>query len=60
VTHPLGCHRPRIADRMAVATLDQVLVFGRADERVADAACSATTRRGRRVAWTARGIMHRI
>jgi transposase len=27
-THPLGCHRPRIPDRIAFDKLIQVLVFG--------------------------------
>jgi hypothetical protein len=27
-THPLGCHRPRIADRVVFDKLIQVLVFG--------------------------------
>ena len=26
--HPLGCHRPRISDRMVFEKLVQVLVFG--------------------------------
>ncbi len=30
-THPLGCHRPRIADRLVFDKLVQVLVFGCAD-----------------------------
>jgi hypothetical protein len=42
-TYPLGCHRPRIPDRLVFDKLVQVLVFGCADHRVADATCSATT-----------------
>ena len=28
VEHPLGCHRPRISDRLVFEKLIQVLVFG--------------------------------
>ena len=28
VAHPLGCHRPRVADRVVFDKLVQVLVFG--------------------------------
>ena len=47
VSHPLGCHRPRIPDRVVFEKLVQVLVFGCAYERIADASCSATTLRDR-------------
>ena len=46
--HPLGCHRPRIPDRTVFEKLVQVLVFGRAYERIADKTCSATALRRRR------------
>lgn len=55
--HPLGCHRPRIPDRVVFEKLVQVLVFGCAYQRIADATCSATTLRRRRDAWIAAGIM---
>ena len=45
VNHPLGCHRPRIPDRVVFERLVQVLVFGCAYERIADEVCSATTLR---------------
>lgn len=57
VGHPLGCHRPRIPDRVVFDKLVQVLVFGCAYERIADEACSATTLRRRRDAWIAAGVM---
>ena len=57
VTHPLGCHRPRIPDRVVFDKLVQVLVFGCAYWRIADATCSATTLRRRPDAWIAAGIM---
>jgi hypothetical protein len=46
--HPLGCHRPRIPDRVVFEKLVQILVFGCAYERIADRSCSATTLRRRR------------
>ncbi len=36
VDHPLGCHNPRIPDRVVFDKLVQVLVFGCAYERIAD------------------------
>lgn len=54
-THPLGCHRPRIADRLVCEQLLQVLVLGCAYERIADHRCSATTLRTRRNEWIAAG-----
>jgi hypothetical protein len=57
VTHPLGCHRPRVPDRVVFDKLVQVLVFGCAYERIADATCSATTLRRRRDAWIDAGVM---
>jgi transposase len=45
VEHPLGCHNPRIPDRVVFDKLVQVLVFGCAYERIADESCSATTLR---------------
>jgi transposase len=50
-THPLGCHRPRIADRVVFDKLIQVLVFGCGYRRIADHTCSATTLRRRRDEW---------
>lgn len=57
VPHPLGCHRGRIPDRLVVDTLVQVLVFGCAYARIADATCSATTLRRRRDAWIGIGVI---
>lgn len=54
--HPLGCHRPRVADRIVFDKLVQVLVLGVAYEKISDAICSATTIRRRRDAWIAAGI----
>jgi transposase len=58
--HPLGCHRPRIPDRVIFDKLVEVLVFGCAYARIADATCSATTLRRRRDEWIAAGVMARL
>lgn len=58
--HPLGCHRPRVPDRVVFDKLVQVLVFGCAYWRIADADCSATTLRRRRDAWIAAGVMDQL
>ncbi len=59
-THPLGCHRRRIPDRVVFDKLVQVLVFGCAYARIADATCSATTLRRRRDEWIAAGVMEML
>lgn len=59
-THPLGCHNPRIADRIVFDKLVQVLVLGVAYERIADSTCSATTIRNRRDEWIAAGVFARL
>jgi transposase len=58
--HPLGCHRPRIADRIVFDKLVQVLVFGVAYAKIADSTCSATTLRARRDEWIAAGVFERL
>jgi transposase len=58
--HPLGCHRPRIADAVVFDKLVEALVFGAGYERIADAACSATTLRRRRDEWIQLGIFDRL
>jgi transposase len=57
VAHPLGCHRPRIPDRVVFEKLVEVLVFGCAYWRIADRSCSATTLRRRRDEWIEAGVM---
>lgn len=59
-THPLGCHNPRIPDRVVFEKLVQVLVFGCAYEKIADGTCSATTLRRRRDEWIGLGVMERL
>lgn len=57
VAHPLGCHRQRVPDRVVFDKLVQVLIFGCAYARIADATCSATTLRRRRDEWIAAGVI---
>jgi len=46
-SHPLGCHRPRIPERVVFEKLVQVLLCGCAYERIADgSSCSASTLSG--------------
>jgi transposase len=58
-SHPLGCHRPRIPDRIVFDKLMQVLVFGRGYQRVADHTCSERTLR-RRDEWIAAGVADQL
>jgi transposase len=58
--HPLGCHRPRVPDRVVFEKLVQVLVFGCAYSRIADDGCSATTLRRRRDEWVSSGVMNEL
>jgi transposase len=46
--HPLGCHRPRICDRVIFEKLIQVLRSGCSYQSIADCNCGATTIRERR------------
>ena len=43
--HPLGCHKPRISDKVVFEKLVQVLVFGCAYHRIADESSSDTCTR---------------
>ncbi len=57
-SHPLGCHRSRIPDRIVFEKLVQVLVFGCAyEKKIADGSCSATTLRRRRDEWIVAGVL---
>jgi transposase len=60
VHHPLGCHRPRVPDRVVFDKLVQVLVFGCGYRRIADATCSATTLRRRRDEWIRAGVAEQV
>jgi hypothetical protein len=58
--HPLGCHRPRIPERIVFEKLVQVLVFGCAYWRIADESCSESTLRRRRDEWIELGVVERL
>ena len=58
--HPLGCHKPRIPDRVVFGKLVEVLVFGCAYDRIADGSCSESTLRRRRDEWIGLGLMERL
>jgi transposase len=60
ISHPLGCHRPRIPDRIVFDKLIQVLVFGCGYRRIADSTCSATTLRRRRDEWITTGVAEQL
>ena len=60
VNHPLGCHRPRIPDRVVFEKLVEVLVFGCAYHRIADESYSATTLRDRRDEWIELGVIEEL
>lgn len=55
-THPLGCHRPRITDRLVFDKLVTRLVLGGAYTKHADHRVSATTLRTRRDEWIHAGV----
>lgn len=59
-THPLGCHRERISNRIIFDKIIQVLVFGCGYRKAADETCSATTLRNRRDEWIELGIFERL
>ena len=60
VHHPLGCHKPRIPDRVILEKLVQILVFGCAYRRIAEEGCSATAIRDRRDEWIELGVMEAL
>jgi transposase len=59
-SHPLGCHRPPISDRVISGKLIQVLRFGCSHESIADGTCGATTIGQRRDEWIRAGISARL
>lgn len=59
-SHPLGCHRPRIPDRIIFEKLIQVLRFGCSYESIADCSCGATTIRERRNEWITLGVFKNL
>lgn len=59
-THPLGCHRPRVPDRLVFEHVIAALVHGSGYERIASAGCSDRTIRRRVHAWAAWGLMEQV
>jgi transposase len=59
-SHPLGCHKPRIGDRIIFEKLIQVLRFGCSYVSIADCACGATTIRDRRDEWIQAGLFGKL
>jgi transposase len=61
--HPLGCHRPRVPDRVCLFGMLVRLVTGCSwvdAERLTGAAVSDTTLRARRDDWTAAGVFDQL
>jgi transposase len=56
-THPLGCHRRRIPDRVVFEHVVAALVHGSGYERIASPGCSDRTIRRRVRAWAEDGLM---
>jgi transposase len=62
-THPLGCHRRRIPDRLVFEHVVAALVHGSGYERIASPGCSDRTIRRRVHEWAAAGLaeqLHRL
>ncbi len=55
-THPLGCHRPRIPDRVVFEHVVAALVHGSGYERIATPGCSDRTIRRRVREWAEAGL----
>jgi transposase len=59
-THPLGCHRPRIPDRVIIDHVIAALVHGSGYERIASIGCSDRTIRRRLHEWAAAGLTEQV
>lgn len=59
-SHPLGCHRPRVADRVVFDHVVAALVHGSGYERIASPGCSDRTIRRRVQVWAADGLMEQV
>ncbi len=55
--HPLGCHRPRVPDRVVFEHVVAALVHGSGYERIATPGCSDRTIRRRVHAWAEAGVV---
>ena len=59
-SHPLGCHRPRIDDRIVFDKFVLMARFAASYREAADRTCSATTLRRRRDEWMRAGVIDRL
>jgi hypothetical protein len=59
-THPLGCHRRRIPDRVVFEHVLAALVHGSGYERIASPGCSDGTIRRRLKEWAALGVSEQV
>ena len=59
-SHPLGCHRRRVPDRVVFEHVVAALVHGSGYERVATPGCSDRTIRRRLKDWAERGIAQQV
>jgi hypothetical protein len=59
-THPWGCHRRRIPDRVVFEHIVAALVHGSGYEIIASQGCSDRTIRRRVTAWAHRGLAHQL
>jgi len=59
-THPLGCHRRRIPDRLVFEHVVAALVHGSGYERIASAGCSDATIRRRLRGWAQLGLSEQV
>jgi hypothetical protein len=59
-THPLGCHNPRIPDRVVFEHVIAALVHGSGYERIASPGCSDRTIRRRINYWAQLGIAAQV
>ena len=58
--HPLGCHRPRIPDRIVFGYVVAALVHGSGYERIAEDGCSDRTIRRRVREWADAGLAEKL
>ena len=59
-SHPLGCHRRRVPDRLVFEHVIAALVHGSGYERIASRGCSDRTIRRRLQEWAAAGLMEQV
>jgi len=59
-SHPLGCHRERISDRLVFEHVIAALVHGSGYERIATTGCSDRTIRRRLHEWATMGLAEQV